>query len=127
MLRNYSKRFYRYLDIYKISLYIYTDYFFVIIIRIINCDAGVKDVSVHAGVYLTLHLDNKPKQTLWRLNTPQNQKYIKEEFNDHMADNNNGTVSLSILWDAPDAVVTGKRETQCGQIRRKRNSNQGPN
>lgn len=37
--------------------------------RVLKCDIGVKDISDHAGVYLTLNLKNKPKETLWRLNT----------------------------------------------------------
>ncbi len=53
--------------------------------RIINSDIGARHISDHAGVHHTLHLDNKPKETLWRLNTsllndPQCQKFIKKEF-----------------------------------------------
>lgn len=53
--------------------------------RMVKCDIGVRDISDHTGVYLTLHLDNRLKETLWRLNTnllsdPQCQRFIKEEL-----------------------------------------------
>lgn len=32
--------------------------------RIPNCDIWVRDVSDHAGVYLTFYLDHKPKETV---------------------------------------------------------------
>lgn len=98
------------------SVYSRIDYLFMLNLdrhRIINCDTGVRDFSDHAGVYLTLHLDNKPKETLWRRNTsllndPQCQKYIKTEFKDYMTHNDNGAVSPSTLWDAAKAVIRGK-------------------
>lgn len=81
--------------------------------RVIKSDIGVRDISDHAGVYLAVHLDNKPKETLWRLNTSllndtQCQKYVKEEFKEYIAYNDNGTVSPSTLWDAAKAVLRGK-------------------
>lgn len=92
------------------------DYFFMFKVdrhRIINCDIGVRDISDHAGVYLTLHLDNRRKDTLWRLNTsllndPLCQSYIREEFKEYIAHNDNGTVSPSTLWDAAKVVIRGK-------------------
>lgn len=73
--------------------------------RIIGCDIGIRDVSDHAEVYLRLHLDVQPKNTVWRLNTsllndPQCIEYI--EFN------NNEVMSSSVLWDAAKAVLRGK-------------------
>lgn len=81
--------------------------------RIIKCDIGVRDISDHAGVYLTLHLDNRPKETLWKLNTsllndPKCRKYIEEEFEEYMLFNDNETVSSDTLWDAAKAVIRGK-------------------
>lgn len=80
---------------------------------IIKCDIGVRDISDHAGVYLTLHLDNRPKETLWRLNTkllndPKCRKYIEEEFEEYMLFNDNQTVSSGTLWDAAKDVIRGK-------------------
>lgn len=37
--------------------------------RITKCEIGMKDISDHAEVYMTLHLDSKAKETLLRLNT----------------------------------------------------------
>lgn len=111
------------------SAYSRIDYFFMLNLdrhRIINCDIGVRDISDHAGVYLTLHLDNKPKETLWRLNTsllndPQCQKYIKTEFKDYMTHNDNGAVSPSTLWDAAKAVIRGKLMMWSAQKKRETN------
>lgn len=97
------------------SMYSRIDYFFMFKIdrhRIIKCDIGVRDISDHAGVYLTLYLDNRPKETLWRLNTsllndPRCQKYIQKDFNDYMLCNDNGTVSPSTLGDAAKGVIRG--------------------
>lgn len=92
------------------------DYFFTFNLdrqKIVKCDIGVKILSDDAGMYLTLYLYNKPKETLWRLNTcflndPQCQKYIKEGIKEHTNFNNNGAVSPSTLWDAAKAVIRGK-------------------
>lgn len=97
-------------------MYSRIDYFFMFgtdMHRILKCDIGVRDVSDHAGVYLTLHLDNRPKETLWRLNTsllndPQCQKYFEKEFEEYMLFNDNEMVSPSTLWDAAKSVVRGK-------------------
>lgn len=53
--------------------------------RIIYCEIGVRTISDHAGVYLTLYLDNKPKAILWRLSTsllndPQKSKVYKDRI-----------------------------------------------
>lgn len=81
--------------------------------RITKCNIGVRDISDHAGVYLTLHLDSRRKDKLWRLNTnllndPQCQKYVKGEFQEYMTHNDDGAVSPSVLWDAAKAVIRGK-------------------
>lgn len=66
----------------------------------------------HAGVYLSLHLDNKTKDTAWRLNTsllndPQCKKYIEQEFKDNLEYNDNEEISPCTLWDAAKAVIRG--------------------
>lgn len=35
--------------------------------RIQNCEIGTRDISDHSPMYLTLHLDSRPKKTIWRL------------------------------------------------------------
>lgn len=81
--------------------------------KIRNCNIGTTDVSDHSRVYLTLHLDNQQKNTLWRLNTSilndtAIQKQIVNEFEMYLQCNDNGEVSPSTLWDAAKAVIRGK-------------------
>lgn len=81
--------------------------------RIKNCSIGIRDISDHSGVYLTLYLDNQQKETLWRLNTAilndkTIQKQIQTEFDLYIQSNDNGEVSPSTLWDAAKAVIRGK-------------------
>ena len=70
--------------------------------RVSECKIGVRDVSDHSGVYLSLHFDNKRKNTLWRLNTSLLndrvcKEYIKEELKEYLQNNDNGTVSPNVL------------------------------
>lgn len=81
--------------------------------RVIDCYIGVRDISDHAGVYLTIHLDVKQKERIWRLNSnllndKEFQKYTQEAFEDYMYHNNNESISPSVLWDAAKAVLRGK-------------------
>lgn len=81
--------------------------------KIRNCNIGTRDVSDHSGVYLTLHLENQQKNTLWRLNTSilndtAIQKQIENEFEMYFQCNDNGEVSPSTLWDAAKAVIRGR-------------------
>lgn len=81
------------------------DYFFTSNLdrhRLRECSIGIRDVSDHSPVYLTLHLDIKKKNTYWRLNTSilydsTCKNYIIKEFKDYMDNNNNGEVSPSVL------------------------------
>lgn len=70
-------------------------------------------MSDHSGVYLSLHLNNKRKNTLWRLNTSLLndrvcKEYTKEQLKEYLLINDNGTVSPNVLWDAWKAVLRGK-------------------
>ena len=52
-------------------------------------------MSDHSGVYLTLHLDNKKKDSLWRLNPSlMNDKvckeFIRKELKEYLLNNDNG-------------------------------------
>lgn len=81
--------------------------------RIFKCQIGVKDISDHAGVYLSLHLDAEVKSTTWRLNTsflndPLCKQYIHKEFKEYLEQNDTGEVSPGIVWDAAKAVIRGK-------------------
>lgn len=92
------------------------DYFFMLNAdrhRIVECEIGVKDVSDHADVCLTLHLDNDRKETLWRLNTSflkdgEFHNFVEKEIRDYTDYNNDTCTSPSIFWDALKAVLRGK-------------------
>jgi hypothetical protein len=78
-----------------------------------DCRIGQSDLSDHNGVYLTLHLDIKPRNTIWRLNTsmlndPAFKESIKTELNIYLENNDNREVSPATLWDAAKAVIGGK-------------------
>ncbi len=81
--------------------------------RILKCHIGVKDISDHAGVYLSLHLDTETKNTTWKLNTsllndPLCKQYIDKEFKEYLEQNDTGEVSPGTVWDAAKAVLRGK-------------------
>uniref|UniRef100_A0A3Q3BC05 ribonuclease H n=1 Tax=Kryptolebias marmoratus TaxID=37003 RepID=A0A3Q3BC05_KRYMA len=92
------------------------DYFFIQNVdkhRIINCDIGVRDISDHAGVYLTLHLDSDRRETMWRfninlLNDTKFDSFVRKEFKNYMDHNNTKDISPCILWDAAKTVLRGK-------------------
>ena len=98
------------------SVYSQIDYLFIYKSdwhRVRDCKIGIRDVSDHSGVYLTLHLTNQRKNTLWRLNTSilndkTVQKQIQQEFETYLQNIDNGEVSPNILRDAAKAVVRGK-------------------
>lgn len=78
-----------------------------------DCNIGAKDISDHAGVYLTLHLDTEPKTALWRLKTSllndsPCERFVKDEFKDSNLNNYNKIISPSTLWDAVKAILRGK-------------------
>lgn len=84
--------------------------------RIKNCYIDIRDVSDHAGVYLTLYLENQKKDTFWKLNTTilndlTTRRQIQNEFELYLQSNDNGKVSPSTLWDAAKAVIRGKMIT----------------
>ncbi len=81
--------------------------------RLTDCKIGARDISDHSPVYLTMHLDNKKKDSLWRLNTiilndNACKEYIQKELREYIDNNNNGEVSPSVLWDASKSVIRGK-------------------
>jgi hypothetical protein len=83
-------------------------------IRIVGSGRAASD---HNGVYLTLHLDGKPRNTIRRLNTsmlkdPAFKESIKTELNIYLENNDNEEVSPATLWDAAKAVIRGKIRNQ---------------
>ncbi len=67
--------------------------------RIKNCNIGLIDISDHALISLYLNLENKPKNTLWRLNSGiLNNRATREqlviEIEQYVEQNDNGLVPL---------------------------------
>lgn len=91
------------------------DYFFMYnrdIHKVKSCRIGQRDVSDHSGVYLKIQLQNKRKNTLWRLNTGilNNQEFIAgitSELDLYIQENDTDEVNPAILWDAAKAVLRG--------------------
>lgn len=74
---------------------------------------GVTDVSDHSALYLTIELDGRRRNTVWRMNVGMlNNKAIVEqiklEIKEYLDFNDNGEVDPSILWDSLKAVIRGK-------------------
>lgn len=81
--------------------------------RVKYCSIGTADISDHNVIYLTFHIKNSRKTTLWRLNTSILNKEtvikeIKEEINECIEDNKNSQVSPVIMWDTVKAIMRGK-------------------
>ena len=71
------------------------------------------DISDHSGISLTIHLNNRKINTVWRLNVgilnnQANVKQIREEIKRYIEENDNGEVNPAILWDGMKAVIRGK-------------------
>lgn len=81
--------------------------------RVRDCTIGIREISDHSAMYLTLRLTRHRKNTIWRLNTSILndkivQKQSQQEFETYLQNNDNGEVSPNILWDVAKAVVRGK-------------------
>lgn len=80
--------------------------------RVKECSIGTSDVSDHNAVYLIIHLNDRHKSTLWRMNirirnntTTVNE--IKREIKDCIENNTNSEVEPTIVWDTIKAIMTG--------------------
>ena len=93
--------------------------------RVRECTIGTADVSDHSIVYLKVCLNNKPRNTLWRLNTRiLNNKLtveeIKKEIGEYINDNNNSQVDPTIVWDTVKAVMRGKLISRTAHLKKVR-------
>lgn len=97
------------------------DYFFVFKrdrFRFSNCTIGSIDLSDHAPVFCTFHMNNTPRSTLWRLNSsalnnPQFVSQIKEEIKTFLDINDTGEIDSSMIWDTLKAVLRGRIISWC--------------
>lgn len=81
--------------------------------KVKGCKIGQRDISDLSGLNLRLHLEEKPKTTLWRLNTgllkrDTFKKEMRDKFKIYLEYNDNGEVSPVILWDAAKAYLRGE-------------------
>lgn len=98
------------------SVYSRIDYFFMQKEdrdRVKKCEIGVTDVSDHSALYLTICLQVRRRDTLWRLNIGilNNEAIINQiqtEIENYLQDNDNGETDPIMLWDALKAVLRGK-------------------
>ena len=101
------------------------DYFFMYnkdSYRIEKCEFGIRDLSDHSPVYMTLATSRETKATLWRLNINVLKGQMKEEYvkeiQTYVRENDNGEVSPSVLWDACKAVIRGKLIAKSAYLKR---------
>lgn len=70
------------------------------------------DFSDHCPLYLPLTTTYRQKLTLWRLNSSilngHRIEQFAKEISDYLEYNDNGEVSLPVVWDACKAVMRGK-------------------
>ena len=97
-------------------VYTRIDYFFIFKkdrSKIVEVDIGTIDLSDHAPIYITIDLDEKRRNTLWKFNATllndfQFKKRMSEEVLRYIKENDNGETSPPIIWDAAKAVLRGK-------------------
>uniref|UniRef100_A0A8C7WYM9 Reverse transcriptase domain-containing protein n=1 Tax=Oryzias sinensis TaxID=183150 RepID=A0A8C7WYM9_9TELE len=80
--------------------------------RVKACEIGTTNVSDHSPVFLTINIDRKKINTLWRLNIGiLNKETVKEQIKNtikrFIEENDNGEVNPNILWDTLKAVLRG--------------------
>ena len=81
--------------------------------RITESKIGVADVSDHNMISLSINLNSRQKNTVWRLNVgvlndKATVEQLREEIQIYIEENDNGDVDPGILWDALKAVLRGK-------------------
>lgn len=97
-------------------MYSRIDYFFIFkrdFHTITQCEIGPITLSDHSPIYMSVHLTNKPRSTLWKfnsniLNNPQMKEQLKGDIKMYLDLNDNGEVTTSVLWDALKVVMRGK-------------------
>lgn len=98
------------------NVYSCIDYFFMLkgdLCKVDNCEIKVNTMSDHDPIYMSIHLNNNRKSTLWRLNSsilnnPTIKGKLESEIQLYLENNDNEEVTPPILWDALKAVIRGK-------------------
>lgn len=93
--------------------------------RVHECTIGTADISDHSIIYLNIHLNNKPRNTLWRLNisilnNKSTVEEIKKEIVECINDNKDDQIDPTIIWDTVKAVMRGKLISRTVHLRKMR-------
>ena len=81
--------------------------------RVKECEIGGADISDHNPMLVKIDLNNRKRQTVWRLNmgllnSEQQKEQVRKDLQTYMEENDNEEVNPTILWDAMKAVMRGK-------------------
>ena len=81
--------------------------------KVKECKIGVADISDHNTVHLTVHINDRQKNTTWRLNSGiMNNKIILEQIRKEIKrcieENDTDEITPTILWDTLKTVIRGK-------------------
>ncbi|CAJ1058984.1 unnamed protein product [Xyrichtys novacula] len=95
--------------------------------KINECKIGTADISDHSIVYLDIHLNSKPRNTLWRLNVgllnnKSTVEEIQKEIGECIDDNKDDHVDPTIVWDTVKAVMRGKLISRTAYLRKMQRS-----
>lgn len=90
-----------------------------------SCDIGNIDLSDHAPISCTVHIDNNPGRTQWRLNTSilKNSQFntqMRNEIKMCLKDNDDGEVESAIVWETLKAVIRGKIISFCAYEKKRK-------
>ena len=91
--------------------------------RVKECEIGGADLSDHNPLFLKISLNNRKRQTVWRLNmgllnSEQRKEQVRKDLEKYLEENDNGEVDPTILWDAMKAVMRGKLIAESALVKR---------
>jgi len=92
--------------------------------KVIDCHIEPITISDHGPVVMSIHLENEKQPKQWRMNVsllnhPEIIQSIKNDWKECMEHNDNGEVSVSILWEAAKAVLRGRLIALSSKIKKR--------
>lgn len=95
-----------------------------------DCHIEPITISDHGLVVMSIHLETEKQPKQWRMNVsllnyPEIIQSIKKDWNKYGEHNDNGEVSVSILWEAAKAVLGGKLIALSSKIKKDYYKEQG--
>uniref|UniRef100_A0A3B3I5T5 Reverse transcriptase domain-containing protein n=1 Tax=Oryzias latipes TaxID=8090 RepID=A0A3B3I5T5_ORYLA len=93
--------------------------------RVLNCNIGTADISDHNFIYLTMHLDNQQRTTLWKMNVGilNNENVVQEiktEIKECILINKDDQIEPTIIWDTVKAVMRGNIISRMSHLNKKK-------